>query len=274
MQTKKTMQNLQQWVEQHGYAASVISTLLLVGLVLGIGQLNTGVRQVQQTRQQRMEERRLTRQAKGAVWCMASFTTQDEHRFVFGYFAGQPMDEVIRWYESSTWLQMQEQQTVDCYRNWRLAAQATADIAATSPDSLSGDWIAPPKNASEAEQKLAVTTAWLDTPPVSFRASDTAAVAEAPDRWCISRLRNTDHTLYYLPHKPGGRDAAEAVLDQLPDRAHLTQYRIDETACFASESDAEKWLQEQNFVPPSGVSRAAYLETVTAWLDETEMAYP
>ena len=116
------------------------------------------------------------------------------------------------------------------------------------------------------EVRRAVLAAWLDHPPASYRSNGLKATEETPDRWCMSHLRNIDHTVYHLPHALGGREAVEAVLDQLPDRSHLMQYRIDETACFASKGDAQSWLHKQKFVPPTDTTIAAYLDNVSAWL--------
>jgi len=266
MQATRIIHTIRQWIGQHSYAAAVIGTLAVVTLLVSTNGLVGELHQARLARQARAEDRRLVQQAEDYVWCITTFTTdkKDAH-FIFGHFAGQRVSEVIRWYDASSWLQTQGEQT-ECYRNWRQAAQATAQVAENQPKILAATWAMPGRRASEDAVQQAVMGAWLDHAPTSYRSNGLEPTEETPDRWCMSRLRNTDHTIYHLPHALGGREAVEAVLDQLPDRSHLMQYRIDETACFASKGDAQSWLHKQKFVPPTDSTIAAYLETVSVWL--------
>lgn len=268
MKITRVIQIIRQWMGRHSYAAAVIGTLTIVALLVSTGGLVGGLQQARLARQERLENRRLAQQAAKYVWCIVTFTTEKPHKeasWTYGHFAGHPIREVLRWEMSSTWLLAQHQQT-DCYRNWTQAAKATAQIAETAPEILSGTWAMPHRRASEDEVRRAVLAAWLDHPPSSYRSNGLKATEETPDRWCMSHLRNIDHTVYHLPHALGGREAVEAVLDQLPDRSHLMQYRIDETACFASKGDAQNWLHKQKFVPPTDTTITTYLDTVSVWL--------
>ena len=268
MQTTNTVQKIRQWIGQNSYAAAILGTLAVVALLVSANGLVGGIGQAVRSRQERAENRRLAQQAENYVWCITTFTTDKAHReatFTYGHFAGHRIREVIGWNASSSWLQTQKQQT-ECYRNWKQAAQATAQIAETEPEILTGTWAMPRRRAGEDEVQRAVLAAWLDHPPAAYRSNGLEPTEEAPDRWCMSRLRNIDHTLYHVPHALGGREAVEAVLDRLPDRSHLEQYRIDETACFASQGDAQSWLHKQKFVPPVDVTITAYLDAVSAWL--------
>lgn len=267
------MQKLQQMpivrlcISKYPYASAVLATLALVTLLVGTHGF-AGVRQAIHDMQRLAGERRLQREASRYVWCYSRYGNDEDRTEIYGHFPGYGTEDVLRFYDAPTWLLTVDLQDRTCYRTWQQAGQATEAFAAKHPAMLLGIWTMPDRNADEATWRLAMLTAILDHPAASYRMESATPETATPDRWCISRLRTAEHTVYDVPHKVGGREAVEEVLNQQPDRRHLNHYRIDETACFVSDADASDWLKKSGFVPPENSTIQAYVEAITAWVGE------
>jgi hypothetical protein len=258
---------VRRWLSQYPYAFAVLSTLAIVTLVVGTNGF-AGVRRAVHTLRQRAEDRQLAREAGRYVWCFSHYTNSEGKLAIYGYWPGYRKQAVLRAYDTPTWLLGLRQQQKECFRSWQQAAEAADEIAINYPTVMINPRVMP-RDADEEMYRQAVLTAVFDSPVESYRHRNaTAAEQAAADRWCLSRLHTSDATIYHVPHRLGGRDAVEEVLNQLPDRSHLNHYMIDGTACFATRTDAIDWMKKYGFVPPAGISLNAWLTSVMNWLAE------
>lgn len=267
MRKFRVMPIAQRWLSQYPYASAVLGTLAIVTLLVSTNGF-AGVRQAIQDVRQQAEERQLAREARRYVWCYSRYGNDEQRTEIYGHFPGYHTEDVLRFYDAPTWLLTMDLQDRTCYRTWQQAGEATEAFAAGHPAILLGTWTLPDRNADEDTWRLTVLTAILDQPAKSHRVQTALPNAGTPEQWCISRLRTAEHTLYDVPHQAGGREAVEAVLNQLPDRSHLARYRLDATTCFSADADAVGWLTQNGFVAPAGSTVATYVDAVTAWLGE------
>lgn len=260
------MTQFQLWLSRYPYATAVLGTLAVVTLLVTTDGF-IGVRRSVQAVGDRMEERRLAREAQRYVWCFSRLHTQDGNTIIYGHFPGYRTRDVLRFNDTPSQL-LAARQERNCYPSWHEAAEANDALARDYSTGLLNGWQMPQDHADEEAYQQAILTSLLDHPRITYRAAATPAVADAAERWCMSRLLTTDYALYYVPHAVGERGAVEAILHQLPDRSHLTQYRIDETACFARDADALDWLAQSGFAPAAGSTLTTYLDNVSGWLNQ------
>lgn len=266
MPTFDIMPIVRRWLSQYPYASAVLGTLAIVTLLVGTNGF-AGLRQAVHTIRQRAEDRQLAREDGRYVWCYSHYTNSAGHTVIYGYWPGYPKQQILRAYDTPTWLLALPQHHKECFSDWRQAAEATDRIATESPSVLVNFWLMPGADADDETYRLAVLKAVLDAPITSYRnPAATEAEKATADRWCMSRLHTSDYTIYHVPHQVGGREAVEAVLKQLPDRSYLDHYRIEETACFVTDADARGWMKQSGFHPPKNSTATGYIISVLQWL--------
>jgi hypothetical protein len=265
------MKRLWPWLKTHFYPVSIILVIILVTLSTltnGFAGLREGMTSIGREMGEWNKTLRTTSASLiGQVWCVTTFT-DEKGQLKFGHYPGMNAEEVLIFHNGPIWLlrDPDQQQKTTCFRSWRAAAEAGKLEISDS--------------TTEEEYKNAVLDLYLDisrqdpTPVVANSTKEDTVEDGTPlsetlptEIWCFSEIKTINNLIVTVPHLPGGRDAIETVLNELPDRSEFEQYTIRTSLCFKSWPEAIDYITGGEVWLPDNATQNDYQEAFKKWQD-------